>query len=394
MLVTGPRQVGKTTLLELAAKSARTRITLDDPQIRELASRDPALFFQTFPPPLLLDEVQYAPQLFPCIKMIADRERKNGLFWMAGSRQFHFMKGVTESLAGRVAILQLQGFSQAEKQGDPKRRPFLPERRAPQDCALSLREVYALIHLGSHPALRANPKTNAATFYASCLRTCLARDVSDLLRVTDGMAFLRFMKTAVARTGRLLNYADMARDVNVSQNTIKSWLSVLQTSGLIHLLQPYHANLVATLLIKMPKLYFLDTGLCRHLTGWSSPEALEAGAMSGALLEAYVVSEILKSHWHHGLDPSVFFYREKERREIDLLIEADGKLHPVEIKKTAAPSLHGIRHFKWFREHYPAASRGAVICFTPRPLPLTSDTDALPVGAILQNKPIAKVRVP
>ena len=383
VLVTGPRQVGKTTLLEQAAKPTRTRVSLDDPQIRELAIRDPGLFFQRFPPPLLLDEVQYAPQLFPYIKMIADRERKSGLFWMTGSQQFQLMKGVTESLAGRVAILQLQGFSQAEKQGDAKRPPFLPGNTVPNGCAHSLRETYALIHRGSYPALHANPKTDVTMFYASYLRTYLARDVSDVLRVTDEMAFLRFMKVVAARTGQLLNYADMARDVDVSQSTVKSWLSVLQASGIIYLLQPYHTNL-ATRLIKMPKLYVLDTGLCCYLTGWMSPEVLESGAMSGAILETYAVSEILKSYWHHGLDPAVFFYRDKEQREIDLLIETNGRLHPVEIKKSAAPVLHDIRNFEYLRTRSLALKlgHGAVVCFAPRPLPLTREVDALPVGVI------------
>ena len=381
VLVTGPRQVGKTTLLEQAAESGRTRVTLDDPIIRELACRDPALFFQRFQPPLLIDEVQYAPQLFPHIKMTVDRERQNGLFWMTGSQQFHLMRGVTESLAGRVAILQLQGLSQAEKCDTPQRPPFMPGNTPATSRSLSLRDVYRLIQLGSFPALHANPEVDAQTFYASYVRTYLARDVSDVLRVSDTMRFLRFMKIAAARTGQLLNCADMARDAEVSPNTLKSWLSVLEASGIIHLLPPWHANL-ATRLVKMPKLYFLDTGLCCHLTGWNNPEVLESGAMGGAFLETYVVSEILKSHWHHGRAVSLCFYRDKEKREIDLLLESNGLLHPIEIKKTASPAPSDVRVFDYLRTRGHPMGPGALICFSPHHFPLSRGVDCVPVGGL------------
>jgi len=381
VLVTGPRQVGKTTLLEHMATPDRTRVSLDDPQIRELAQRDPALFFQRFQPPLLIDEAQYAPQLFPHIKMMADRKRQNGLVWMTGSQQFHMMRGVTESLAGRVAILQLQGLSQAEKLNTPNHLPFMPGNPAENPVALSLPNVFRHIHRGSFPALYANEEVDAETFYASYLRTYLARDVNDLLRVSDAMSFLRFMKAVAARTGQLLNYADVARDVEVSQNTVKSWLSVLQASGVIHLLPPWHANLT-TRLVKMPKLYFLDTGLCCHLTGWSNPSVLESGAMGGAIFETYVVSEILKGYWHHGRSAPLSFYRDKERREIDLLLEENGCLHPVEIKKTASPGLSDIRVFDYLRTHGHSVGHGALICFAPQRFPLTGDVDCIPVGEL------------
>jgi len=381
VLVTGPRQVGKTTLLEHVATPERTRVTLDDPQIRELAQRDPALFFQRFQPPLLIDEAQYAPQLFPHIKMMSDRKRQNGLVWMTGSQQFQMMRGVTESLAGRVAILQLQGLSQAEKFNTPHRVPFLPGNPVAHHPPLALPDVFRFIHRGSYPALYANGEVDAETFYASYLRTYLARDMNDLLRVSDDMTFLRFMKVVAARTGQLLNYADIARDVEVSQNTIKSWLSVLQASGIIHLLPPWHANLT-TRLIKMPKLYFIDTGLCCHLTGWSNPSVLESGAMGGAFFETYVVSEILKSYWHHGRTAPLCFYRDKEKREIDLLLEENGCLHPIEIKKTASPGLSDIRTFDYLRKRGHPIGHGALVCMVSQRFPLTADVDCVPVGEI------------
>jgi len=382
VLVTGPRQVGKTTLLEHAAESGRRYVSLDAPAIRSLARNDPELFFQTYSPPLLIDEVQYAPELFPFIKMIADRQKKRGLFWMTGSQQFQLMKHVSESLAGRVAILDLLGLSQAEKAGRPDTPPFDPENAAaPSAKTPTLRGVYALIQKGSYPALYADSKLNGETFYSSYLRTYLERDVHDLLNVSNEATFVNFMRAVAARTGQLLNYADLSRDLGVSQNTVKAWLSVLQTSGIVYLLQPYARNLTSRL-IKTPKLYFLDTGLCCYLTGWNTPETLESGAMSGALLETYVVSEIIKSYWHNGMRPWLSFYRDKNACEIDLLIERNGVLHPVEIKKTAAPKDNDIRHFAALKNHGLATGHGAVVCFAPQRLPMNRDVDMIPVGLL------------
>ena len=382
VLVTGPRQVGKTTLLEHAAKQGRAYVTLDDPQVRLLAKTDPALFFQTYHTPLLIDEIQYAQELFPYIKMIADREKTPGLFWLTGSQQFHLMKGVTESLAGRVAVLDLQGLSQAEKSGRPNTPPFLPGNRAdPQSKALALRAVYELIVKGSFPALFEGTKLDRELFYASYLRTYLERDVRDLLKITDESNFVQFMKAAAARTGQLLNYSDLARDVDVSQNTVKAWLSVLQTSGLVYLLQPYFNNLTSRL-IKTPKLYFMDTGLCCYLTGWRTAETLESGAMNGALFETYVVTEIIKSYWHHGRQAPVYFYRDKEMKEIDLVIEENGTLYPIEIKKTASPGSKDIRSFSVLQRQNTKVGHGAVICLAQRRLPITREVDSVPIGEL------------
>lgn len=383
VMVSGPRQVGKTTLLEHAAKQGRAYVTLDDPHVRLLAKTEPALFFQTFSPPLLIDEIQYAQELFPYIKMISDRVKKPGLFWLTGSQQFQLMKNVTESLAGRVAVLDLQGLSQAEKFHHPDAPPFLPGNSTDlQREVLTLRKVYELIVTGSFPALfSAAKKPDRELFYASYVRTYLERDVRDLLKIADEANFLRFMKVAAARTGQLLNFSDMARDVDVSQNTVKAWLSVLQASGLVYLLQPYFTN-VTSRLIKTPKLYFMDTGLCCYLTGWRTAETLESGAMNGPLFETYAVTEIIKTYWHHGRQAPVYFYRDKEKREIDLLIEENGTLYPVEIKKTASPGNKDIRNFAALHKKGPVIGRGAVICLTQRRMPITHEVDSVPVGEI------------
>lgn len=379
VFVTGPRQVGKTTILEHCSEEDRTYVTLDDPQIRVLAKSDPALFFQRNTLPLLIDEVQYAPELFPYIKMIVDKEKKNGLIWLTGSQQFHLMKNVSETLAGRVAILDLQGLSQYEKFNKPFHFPFLPSKKLDKVDNLDLKTVYNIILKGSYPALYAQKDIDRVLFYSSYLRTYLERDVRDLIKITDEQKFITFLKVVAARTGQLLNYADIARDVDTSQNTIKAWISVLQTSGLIYLLQPYHTNLTSRA-IKIPKLYFLDTGLCCYLSGWDTSQTLELGAMGGAIFETYVVSEIIKSYWHNGKQPQIYFYRDREKKEIDVLIEENGKLHPVEIKKTANPTVKDIKNFSTLNKIQKPRGHGAVICFSENYIPLTDDVDIVPVS--------------
>lgn len=379
VLITGPRQVGKTTLLEHCSQDDRTYVTLDDPQIRALAKSDPALFFQRFKLPLLIDEVQYAPELFSYLKMIVDKEKKTGMFWLTGSQQFHLMKNISESLAGRVAILDLQGLSQCEKFNKPFRPPFLPTDKLEKIEELDLKSVYEIILKGSYPALYAQENIDRKLFYSSYLRTYLERDVRDLLNISDEQKFVTFLKVVAARTGQLLNYTDIARDTDVSQNTVKSWISILQTSGLIYLLQPYFNNITSRA-IKTPKLYFLDTGLCCYLTGWDNSQTLETGAMSGAIFETYVVSEIIKSYLHNGKQIQIYFYRDKEKKEIDVLIEENGKLYPVEIKKNANPTIKDVKNFSVLDSTSMPKGQGAIICFSNNYLPLTNDITIIPVS--------------
>lgn len=379
VFITGPRQVGKTTLLEHLLEEDRAYVTLDDPQIRLLAKNDPAMFFQRYKAPLLIDEIQYAAELFSYIKMIVDKEKKTGMFWLTGSQQFHLMKNISESLAGRVAILDLQGLSQNEKFNNPIRPPFLPANNLEKVADLDLKSVYEIILKGSYPALYAREDVDRRLFYSSYLRTYLERDVRDLLKISDEQKFITFLQVAAARTGQLLNYADIARDVDVSLNTIKSWISILQTSGLIYLLQPYYNN-INSRAIKTPKLYFLDTGLCCYLTGWNSSETLEASAMSGAIFETYVVSEIIKSYWHNGKQIQIYFYRDKEKKEIDVLIEENGKLYPIEIKKSANPATKDIKNFSMLDTISKPKGQGAIICFSNNYLPLTKDVTIIPVS--------------
>ena len=334
MLLTGARQVGKTTLLEHLSTERRARVTLDDPLVLSLAKSDPALFLQRFPPPVLIDEIQYAPELLPHIKMLADRSGESGLFWLTGSQQFHLMRGISESLAGRVAILHLLGLSRLELLGLGLRSsPFLPTSeqiaaRTTLASPLGLQALYEIIWRGSLPRVGLHQEVEPGLFWSSYVQTYLRRDMRDLARVGDELAFLRFLRAAAARTAQLLNLSDLARDADVSPNTAKSWLSILETSGIVYLLEPYHTN-VTQRLVKAPKLYFLDTGLVAYLTQWATPQTLEAGAMSGAVLETWVIGELVKSYYHHGRTPPFYYYRDRDGREDRLANRAGRRLASI-----------------------------------------------------------------
>ena len=384
LLVTGPRQVGKTTTLQACGATKRNYVSLDTLDNRSLAQNDPALFLQRFKAPLLIDEIQYAPQLFPYIKAIVDEQKQSGMYWLTGSQQFHLMKNVSESLAGRVSILHLEGFSQAERDNYPERPPFLPTPDVIADRAYhapntDIESIFHRIWKGAYPKMHWADDAMWQHFFDGYVQTYIERDIRELGNVGNELDFLRFMKVLAARTGQLLNYSDIARDVGISAPTIKAWVSMLVTSGLIFLLQPYHNN-INSRVIKTPKVYFMDTGLVCYLTGWNSPQTLENGAMSGELLETFVISEIVKSWWHNGRQPNIYYYRDKDRREIDVIIEENGMLYPMEIKKKSNPNAGDIKSFdaietvlKRKRGH------GAVLCMARTHLPITAEVDAVPI---------------
>ena len=386
LLMTGPRQVGKTTLLQMCAEADRNYVTLDDLDARGLARNDPGLFLQTYRPPIIIDEVQYAPQLFSYLKIVVDREKKNGMFWLTGSQKFHLMKGITESLAGRVAVLDLLGLSQAEI--DHRSQivtPFVPtpawielaKKRVEEPKRLM--DIYKRIWRGSFPKVNDAEGPTHNLFYRSYVQTYIQRNVKDILSISDETSFHQFLGAVAARTGQLLNYAELARDVAIDNKTAKSWLSVLETSGLIYLLKPYYRN-VTKRLVKAPKLYFLDTGLCTYLCKWPTPASLEAGASSGAFLETYLFAEILKSYWHNGVEPHFYYFRDIDQREVDLIIETGDAFYPVEFKKTATPSKTASRHFRLLEKLGKRVGHGSVLCFVEQAIPLSETVTAVPIA--------------
>jgi len=388
ILLTGPRQVGKTTLLEELSGPGRHYVTLDDLDQRRLAKTDPALFLESHPAPVTIDEAQYAPELFPYIKIHVDRQKKPGAFWLTGSQKFHLMKGIQESLAGRVAVIDLLGLSYAEMNGRAESHiPFQPTpgwidhaRKHPRPPH-TLEEIYTLIWNGSFPQLFTDNYKNRELYYRSYIKTYIERDVKDAHQISSDIAFYNFIRAAAARTGQLLNYADMARDVNIDAKTAKSWLSILERSGLVKLLEPYYTNITRRI-IKTPKLYFLDTGLCAYLTAWDSPRTLEAGALNGAILETYAFSEILKSYWHNGKEANIYFYRDNDQKEIDFIIEANGKLYPIEVKKTATPSMADTRSFDVLNKLKKDIGEGAILCLRGNMVPLSRKVTAIPVWEV------------
>ncbi|MBR1604571.1 MAG: ATP-binding protein [Alphaproteobacteria bacterium] len=385
VFIGGPRQVGKTTVFENCEEKPRLKVSLDIPSIRELAKSDPKAFFDKYPAPVLIDEVQYAPELFSYIKAIVDEKKQNGLFWLTGSQQFHLMKNVTESLAGRVGILTLEGLSQNEKSSHPDVQPFLPtleyiKTKEKNAIETTLPKIYEMVWKGSYPKLYQADNDFWSVYYDSYIQTYLERDVKSLTSVQNELDFLKFMKILAARTSQELEYSSIADEIGISVPTVKSWLSILATTGVIYLLEPYYTN-ISKRLIKSPKIHFLDTGLACYLTGWNSPETLENGAMAGNMLESYVFSEILKSYWHNGKRPNIYYYRDKDKREIDILIEENGVLYPIEVKKKSNPDKGDIRAFKVIENVLKQkCGEGAVVCMANTYMPLSENVTIVPVG--------------
>ncbi len=385
VLVAGPRQVGKTTMLKRMT-DGMNYATLDDPILRASAEEESGTFFKDNPPPVFVDEIQKAPALFEQIKMSLDRERKKGQFFMCGSQQFKMMKGVSESLAGRIGLVTLLGFSLRESHGITFDVPFLPteeyfSQRKLHMADISYDEVWNTIHRGSMPELQDNPDFNWQMFYGAYVRTYIERDVRELSDIGDTVKFTKFMVAAAASTGQLLNLSSLARDVGISQPTAERWLSVLVASNIVYLLQPYFNN-IAKRAIKTPKLYFLDTGLAAYLTKWNTPDVLKNGAMAGAFFESFVVSEIIKSYYNRGiLELPLYFYRDKDMNEIDLLIEENGILHPIEMKKHADPQKKDTDAFNLLNK-LPNIKRGpgGVVCLYDKLITLNGSDKIIPIN--------------
>lgn len=386
ILITGPRQVGKTTVLKQLAAADREYVTLDDLEDRALAKRDPALFLQMHSLPIFIDEVQYAPELFSYIKITIDNGAAPGSFWLTGSQAFQMMELAQESLAGRVALLHMPALSQHEIYGSGNNVPFsvdldaLKQRKKTGQQAL-LPKMYERIWKGSMPGLVSGKFTDRDVFYNSYLQTYIERDVSELIAGVDKLQFLDFIRAAACRAGQMLNVHDIAMDIGVSDDTAKRWLQVLEKSEVIFYLRPYSNNLLKRT-IKTPKLYFFDTGLVAYLTKYTTPDILANGAISGALLENYVVSEIRKTYFNDAKDCLLWYYRDKSSNEIDMVIESDGLLHPLEIKRSVNPGSELIGAFEVLDKGSVPRGKGAILCMRPELSAINADNFIVPIWMI------------
>ena len=384
LLITGPRQVGKTTTLKHLFKETYRYVTLDDITELAIAKEDPKLFFMNHPLPLIIDEVQLAPGLFTEIKRIVDNSDIYGQIILTGSQTFHLMEHVTETLAGRIGIFEFQGLSKREINKDLYDLPFIPNNHFLDTVRHpSSDDVWAVIHRGSMPELYNKPDIDWQLYYASYIRTYIERDVRSLLNVKNLDVFSKFITSVAARTGSLLNYANVSKEIGVDIKTVQSWVKVLEASGIILLLKPFTNNALKRT-IETPTLYFLDTGLVSYLLKWTTKETLQNGAMSGPILETYVVSEIVKTFKNKGInDVPIYFYRDKDMKEIDLIVVDQDKLYPIEVKKTMSPTKGMTKNFAVLKKALGFSVENEIIlCLVDKKTYIDYSTIAYPIRFI------------
>lgn len=387
VLVTGARQVGKTTMLKhLSEGQNRTYVTLDDNDALTLAKEDPKLFFMRYKPPILIDEVQKAPELFPQIKIICDRNDQTGLFWLTGSEQFSMMKNVTETLAGRVGILELYPLSYNELNGITFSAPldFSLESlmaREKQAAPFDLNTVFNFIWKGGMPQAQSANKEQHETFYNSYVNTYIMRDVTAEGGVTDFYKFTKFITACAVNVSQQLNLSNLATVTEISNPTAKIWLDLLQRLHIVYLLAPYSNNKFKRL-AKTPKLYFWDTGLCARLARWLTPETLMNGRESGYYFENFVVTELIKDLHYSSASYDISYFRDSNSKEIDLMLEADGAIHPLEIKLSASPDRREIKKYELLDKNAIPRGNGGIICMSPSVMPINEKDCYIPVNIL------------
>ena len=387
IFVTGARQVGKTTMLKhLCEGQERAYVTLDNRMARELAKSDPVLFFQTYKPPILIDEVQYAPELFSQIKIMCDESDQRGLFWLTGSQQFSVMKAIQESLAGRVGILTLYGLSQREKAGIyfedtlDFSLPCLMERQK-QLKRNDIHDVFSHIYQGGMPQAYFGDDEQRQEYFNSYVDTYLMRDITEAGGITDYVRFKKLLVACAALTGERVNYNTLAEAAEIAPTTAKAWVDVLEGLFIVMRLQPYTNNALKRL-VKAPKLYFCDTGLCAHLSMWLSKDALMNGAASGHYYENYVVMELVKNYAYAKSKANLSFYRDSNNKEIDVFVEENNLIHPLEIKKSASPDRREVKKYDLLDKASIPRGSGGIVCMCDAPFPIDADNSYIPSNII------------
>lgn len=387
VLVIGARQVGKSTMLkQLAKEQQRTIVTMDNDYLRELARSDPRLFFQTYKPPILIDEIQKAPELLETIKILCDESEERGLFWLTGSQRKKIMEKSRESLAGRLGILHLYGLSQREKAGvlDPAPMDFSMDCLMQRKALLPDNDINAVfdhIWRGGYIDVQHSTAEQAQVYYQSYMDNYLIADAVNDEGIQDVQGFKRFIRACAALVGNLVNYKTLGEAAGVSEVTAKKWLGILQDMDVVYLLEPYSNNELQRL-VKTPKLYFCDTGLCAYLTRWLTMESLRDGAASGHLYENYVVMELVKNYAYARDTALLTFYRDANAKEIDVFVEENGKIHPLEIKKSANPDKKEVRKFSVIEKTTLEKGLGGVICMFPQPFPIDRENLLIPSNLI------------
>lgn len=384
LLITGPRQVGKTTLLLSLKPNNMNYVTLDDVNLRRQAQEDPKMFLEEHPWPLLIDEAQYAPELFSYIKIIVDKEQKNGMYWLTGSQQFHLMKNASDSLAGRVGIINLNSFTYSEIIQNKNKKLFDPIdiRKSPK---IDVNDLYKIIYKGGMPELYNNKNISQEIFFQGYIDTYISRDVKSLTEIGNEIAFKKFIVSVASRTGEQLNYSSLANDSGISVPTAIKWLSILVTSGIVYLLEPYMSSQLKRI-THIPKIIFMDTGLACYLAGWSSARDLQLSSSAGHYLKSYIISEIVKSYNARGIRPNISYYRDKDGKEIDLIFYKNNKLYPFEIKKTASPNSDMIKNFKELQKTKKEIGTGGIICFYDELMHLDKNNYIIPVSSVINSQ--------
>ena len=387
VLVTGARQVGKTTMLKhLCEGTDRTYVTLDNIMARELAKNDPVLFFQTYKPPILIDEIQKAPELFEQIKIMCDETDEKGLFWLTGSQQYKMMKKIRDTLAGRIGILNLYSLSQREKNSivfDTALDFSLQtlQSRQKQVAKNDVEAVFYHIWEGGMPQVTGVDDELREEYFNSYVDTYLMRDIAEEGGITDTVKFEKFLKVCAALVSEQVNYATLAENADISEPTAKEWIRLLQGLGIVYLLEPYSNNELKRL-SKTPKLYFCDTGLCAHLSMWLTPQTLQNGAVSGHYYENYVVMELVKNYAYSPLKANITYYRDSNAKEIDVFIEENQTIHPIEIKKSANPDSRETKKFKFLDKTALTRGTGGIICMCEEPVPIDDMNCFIPSNLI------------